>query len=225
MRRAIAWLLLLAGLGCGAAGALLLTVLAPPRTLTVEVGAADGAVAVVTAPGVLDLTGPRATVSARAADGRDVFIGVATARDAEAWLGDAARTEVTGVDGSLREPVAGTSSTGTGPAADPRAADVWLASADGAGSASLAWGTTTDDALAAAGGAVALVATDGTAAAPERVELSWVPTGAAARHPSAVPLAAGGGVLVLLGVVGLLLHRRPRRTAGTPARPARQETA
>ncbi|WP_337061630.1 hypothetical protein [Kineococcus sp. G2] len=224
MRRAIARLLLLAGLGCAAAGALLLTVLAPPATLTVAVQPAAGSVAVVTAPGVLDLSGPAATVRAAAGDGRDVFVGVATARDAQAWLGRAARTEVTGVAGSLDEPVARTSAEGSGAAADPRAADVWLASADGSGSAELVWDTTSDEALDAAGGAVAVVATDGTAAAPQRVELTWSLTGDAARHPAAVPLLAGGAVLAVLGAVGLLLHRRPARASRAPARPARQET-
>ncbi|WP_432509497.1 hypothetical protein [Kineococcus esterisolvens] len=227
VRRAFAWLLLLAGIGCGAAGALLLTVLAPPGTLAVAVSPAPGAVAVVTAPGVLDLTGPAATVSARAAGGEDVFVGVATARDAEAWLDGAARTEVTGVGGSLDEPVARAEQEGAGPAADPRAADVWIATAQGDGSAALTWDTASDESLAAAGGAVAVVATDGTAAAPAQVELSWRLRGEAAQHPGGVPLAVAGAVLVLLGAAGLLLHRRrgPRPGTRTPDRPARQETA
>ncbi|NAZ88739.1 hypothetical protein, partial [Kineococcus indalonis] len=165
MRRAIAWLLLLAGLGCGAAGALVLTALAPPPTLTVPAAPGPGAVAVVTAPGLLDLSGPSATVRARAAGGAAVFVGVATAEDARAWVDGAARTEVTGVTGSLDEPAARTRREGSGPAADPRAADVWITSADGAGGAQLTWDTSTDAALAAAGGAVAVVATDGTAPA------------------------------------------------------------
>ncbi|MCI2239323.1 hypothetical protein MN205_12575 [Kineococcus sp. TRM81007] len=225
MRRAIARLLLLAGVGCAVAGALLLTVLAPPGTLTAGVRPAAGSVAVVTTPGLLELSGPAATVRASAEDGRDVFVGVTTARDARAWLGEAARTEVTGVAGDLDEPLARTGAQGSGAAADPRAADVWLASADGPGSAELTWDTTSDEALDAAGGAVAVVTTDGTAAAPQQVELTWRLTGDAARHPVAVPLAAGGAVLAVLGAVGLLLHRRrPARGSRPPARPARQET-
>ncbi|WP_432495892.1 hypothetical protein [Kineococcus gypseus] len=215
MRRAIAWLLLLAGLGCGVAGALLLTVLAPPRTLAVAVEPGPGSAAVVTAPGLLDLTGPSATVRADAG-GAPVFVGVATAQDARAWVDGAGRTEVTGVAGSLAEPTARTGTTGSGPAADPRAADVWLASADGAGGAQLTWDTASDAALATAGGVVAVVTTDGTAAAP-RVRLSWPLDGAAARHPAAVPLAVGGAVLAVLGLLGLLLHRG----RGRGARPAR----
>ncbi|WP_432573724.1 hypothetical protein [Kineococcus sp. SYSU DK005] len=218
MRRALAWLLLLAGLGCAAAGALVLTVLAPPRTLTVPAAPAAGSVALVTAPGLLDLTGPSATVRARAAGGGAVFVGVATAEDARAWVDGAARTEVTGVGGSLDEPAARTAAAGSGPAADPRAADVWIASADGAGSAQLTWDTASDAALAAAGGAVAVVTTDGTSAAPAQVELSWRLSADAARHPAGTPLVAGGAALAVLGLLGLLLHRRAprRRTPGGP---------
>ncbi|WP_432511610.1 hypothetical protein [Kineococcus sp. SYSU DK001] len=212
MRRLVAWLLLAGGLLAALAGAALLTVLAPPDRIEVDARVDDPGVAVVTAPGLLDLSGPDATVSATAGDGGDVFVAVGRAQDVTAWLGDARRTTVTAVTGSLSDPVADTRTTGTGTAADPRAADVWLATATGEGTARLTWPTASDDDLRDAGGVVALVATDGVADAPASVRLGWAAQGRSATHPAGLPLVVAGGVLVVLGALGILLTpRRPTR--------------
>ncbi|WP_432564726.1 hypothetical protein [Kineococcus sp. SYSU DK003] len=216
MRRVLAWVLLVAGLVCALAGAALLTVLAPADRLDVRVAVGqDPGVAVVTAPGLLDLSGPDAHVQATA-QGQDVFLAVARAQDVTAWLDQARHTQVEAVTGTLAEPQADTTTTGTGPAVDPRAADIWLTSTTGDGSAALTWATGDDADYRDAGGVVAFAATDGTAAAPGEVELSWRTEGNAATHPSAVPLVVAGGVLAVLGALGLLLT--PRRT--TPRRRA-----
>ena len=211
MRRLLARFLLVAGLVCAVAGALLLTVLAPADRISVTERSPDPGVAVVSAPGLLDLSGPDVRLSASAGADEEVFLAVARADDVTAWLADAERTVVTGVEGDLDEPRAVTTTAGTGTAADPRAADVWLASTTGGGSATLTWPTASDGDRAEAGGVVLLAATDGTSPAPGQVTLSWVAEGRAARHPSGVPLAVAGGALVVLGALGLLLT--PRRTA------------
>ena len=64
MKRVLAWSLLLVCLGCAVAGTLLLTVLAPPTRLDVTEASKDAGTAVVTAPGLLELTGPQATLRA-----------------------------------------------------------------------------------------------------------------------------------------------------------------
>ncbi|MEZ0492314.1 hypothetical protein AB2L28_08690 [Kineococcus sp. TBRC 1896] len=212
MRRLLAWTLLACGLVAGLTGAALLTVLAPPSTIDVVERTDDPGIAVVTAPGLADLSGPDARISVEAADGADVFLAVARADDATAWLGQARRTEVTGVTGDVSDPRARTSTTGSGTAADPRVADVWLASTTGRGSATLTWPTAADGDHRDAGGVVLFTATDGVADAPGTVRLSWRAEGRAARHPAAVPLVVAGAVLVVLGAVGVLLPaRRPRR--------------
>ncbi|NYD24135.1 hypothetical protein [Kineococcus aurantiacus] len=208
MRRLVARLLLVVGLGCGLTGAALLTVLAPADRIEVTARAADPGVAVVSAPGLLELSGPDVRLGATAAPGTGVFLAVARADDVTAWLGDAGRTTLTSVGGDLDEPTAATTRTGTGAAADPRTADLWLASATGDGSAALTWPTASDGDFADAGGLVLLAATDGTAPAPSEVRLSWHAAGPAATHPGGVPLLVAGCVLALLGAVGAVLDRR-----------------
>ena len=211
MRRLLAWLLLALGLACGVAGALALTAFAPAERIDVTRSGDDPGVAVVSAPGLLDLSG--SDVRLAASGGKDVFLAVARADDVTAWLADAAHTEVTGVGGDLGDPEAVAARSGTGAAADPRAADIWLASASGADSARLTWSTASDRDYADAGGVVVLAATDGTAAAPRRVSFSWAAQGRAAENPSGVPLVVAGCVLALLGATGLLLRPRTTRPA------------
>lgn len=208
MRRLPAWILLAVGLACGIAGALVLTVFAPADRITATETGTDPGIAVVSAPGLLDLSGP--DVRLRASGGKDVFLAVARADDVTAWLGDAAHTEVAGLGGSLGDPALDTRTAGRGAATDPRSADIWLASATGEDSAQLTWTTRSDGDYADAGGVVVFAATDGKAAAPQRVSFSWLAEGRAAGNPSGVPLVVAGGVLVVLGALGVLL--RPRTT-------------
>jgi hypothetical protein len=211
VRRLLAWILLAAGLACGIAGALLLTAFAPSDRITVTQRAEDPGIAVVSAPGLLELSGPDVRLRATAAGGDDVFLAVARADDVTAWLGDAAHTEVTGVGGDLGDPEAVSTTAGSGAAADPRAADVWLSTASTPGSAELTWATASDGEFADAGGVVVFAATDGTSAAPQQLSFSWAAQGRAATHPSGVPLVVAGCVLALVGALGVLLAPRTTR--------------
>lgn len=212
MRRVLAWFLLLGGLLTGLAGAAVLTVLAPPATISAAV-TGDGttgqdAVATTTAPGVLDLSGPVADLTATATPGTEVFLATARADDLAAWVQGAATTEVTGVAGDLDDARLVTGRQGTGPAVDPRTADIWLTSVTGDGTARLVWSTDQDEGLAGAGGVVAFAATDGTSAAPQEFSIRWANEGASAEHPSGIPLVVVGCVLVVLGAVGVLVEGR-----------------
>ncbi|GAB7190455.1 hypothetical protein NUM3379_11610 [Kineococcus sp. NUM-3379] len=219
MRRVLAWVLVAAGVVGIVAGALLATALRPDPRLLATARLPDPGVALVTAPGLLELTGPQVRVTVADPAGGAVFAGVAREADALAWLADARRTELTGV----REGDDGTRLTtrgaGTAPrAADPREADLWLLTATGDGEAVLEWPR-------APGRHVLVATTDGTAPAPQDVRMTWTRTGEAAQHPIARPLVAGGSASLLLGVA--LLTRRGRhrargpRPGGAPGVPAR----
>lgn len=210
MRRLLAWVLLLGGLLTALAGAAVLTVLAPPATITASAETDGDAVVTTTAPGVLDLSGPVADLTATTGQGTDVFLATVRADDLAAWLQDASTTEVTGVAGDLDDARLLTAARGAGPAVDPRTADIWLTSVTGDGTARLVWNTGDDDALDAAGGVVAFAATDGTSAAPQELSISWANEGDSAEHPSGIPLVAVGCVLVVLGAVGVLVEGRRR---------------
>lgn len=229
MRRVLAWVLLAVGLVCALTGAALLTVLAPADRLQVTVDAArpeagdgspDPAVALVTAPGLLELSGPQVDVRAQGQDGQDVFLAVARAQDVAAWLDDARHTEVQDVAGDLSQPTAVTEVSGSGAAVDPRGADIWLATATGAGAADLSWPTGADGEYVDAGGVVVLAAVDGAAAAPARVTLGWATEGEASQHPAGVPLVVGGCVVAVLGALGVLLAPRDPRPRPAPRRRA-----
>lgn len=224
MGRVLAWVLLALGLVSGLTGAAVLTVLAPADRLEVSLDAGDGpGVAVVTAPGLLELSGPDVSVRATASAGTDVFLGVARAQDVTAWLDQARRTEVDDVAGDLSDPTAVTEVSGTGAAVDPRGADIWLTSTTGDGGAELTWSTSEDGDYRDAGGVVVLAATDGTAAAPAQVSFGWQAEGEAAQHPAGVPLVVGGCVVAVLGALGVLLA--PRTSSRTTRRPSPRRRA
>ncbi|PPK98643.1 hypothetical protein CLV92_101342 [Kineococcus xinjiangensis] len=216
MHRVIAWLLVLAGLGGLVAGALLATVLRPPPTLAAVADLGDPGVAVVSAPGVLELTGPRVRVTA-VADGRDVFLGVARESEVREWLQDAHHSEVTGLTETGTGHVLGARTVPGREAADPRLADIWIAQSAAAGRATLDWPRRP-------GRYLVVAATDGVAPAPATVRMEWARTGAAAEHAAARPLATAGSAALLLGLALLLLRRpaRPHRPlrAGQRRRPA-----
>lgn len=196
----------LAALAAVAAGVLLVliataraTVWAPGATTVVRVAGQSGAPVVVTTPEALALDGPSVRVDVRAADpNTPVFVGVGRAGDVEAYLGQAARAEITGVRGS--DAVVSRSGGDTALPA-PGGVDVWALSATGRGSASLIWPQ-------APGRWRVLAATDGSAP-PSAVVLTWQRD----RGSSAVPvLFAVGGLLLVLGLVAFRFTR-----PGTPA--------
>jgi hypothetical protein len=161
---------------------------------------------VVTTPEALALDGPSVHVDVHAADtGRTVFVGVGHASDVEAYLGAAARTEITGVRGSdavVRK--VGTDASLPGPAN----VDVWALAATGRGGASLDWPQAT--------GRWRLVAAVDGQTPPAQVIVTWQRDRSSSLAPA---LFAVGGVLLVLGLVGLRGTRglRPPATDGRPA--------
>jgi hypothetical protein len=192
--RLLAGLVALAGLSLLVAGVLRATVYAPETTTVGRTAGSPDAPVVETAPGALDLDGPSVRVEATAASGdQPVFIGVGRARDVEAYLAQAARAQVTGIqDGRLAVAVRG----GEASLPDPAGVDVWAVSAAGRGTAALVWPD-------APGQWRVVATTDGTRA-PQQVTFTWT------RAPKASPapaLIAVGLLLLVVGLVALVLTR------------------
>jgi hypothetical protein len=176
------------------------TVWATPAHTVVRVSGQAGKPVVVTTAAALALDGPsvRATVQAPS-PGQTVFIGVGRASDVEAYLGNVARTEVTGVRGSDALLTSSGSDTAL---PDPAGVDVWALAMTGRGSATLTWPR--------ADGSWRLVAAVDGATAPAQVVLDWERQ----RGTSLTPALVGAGALLLvLGLVGIGVTRR---RAGRP---------
>ncbi len=160
----------------------------------------------------------------------EVFAAYGPTTDVEAWVGSSPYTRIAMDDqGALTSQVvqpeattptptpsptagaSGTDASGTAAAAtstvtDPRGSDLWLSEQTGQGEVSLSTRLPDDVSL--------ILATDGQAAAPADVELSWPSEG---ESPWVVPLVVGGIVLLVVGLVLYLLAlRHLRRSRGPP---------
>jgi len=155
---------------------------------------------VTTVPGMLTLNGTRVRVQADAANGSSpVFLGVARTVDAQAYLGQVARQEVTGTDsGGLTSVRRGSEPS----LPDPAGVDIWAVSVRGQGSAALTW-------PGEPGSWRLVVATDGRAPAPRSLSLTW-------NHPpggSAAPALIAVGLLLIVGGLVTLVVQWSRRSA------------
>ncbi len=162
---------------------------------------------------------------------REVFAAYGPTTDVEAWVGSSPYTRIAMDDqGALTSQVvqpeattptptpsptagaSGTDASGTAAAAtstvtDPRGSDLWLSEQTGQGEVSLSTRLPDDVSL--------ILATDGQAAAPADVELSWPSEG---ESPWVVPLVVGGIVLLVVGLVLYLLALRHLRRSRGPRR-------
>jgi hypothetical protein len=192
------------------------TVWATPSHTVVHVTGQAGKPLVVTTAAALALDGPSVRVSVRSADpNQDVFVGVGRAADVEAYLGNAARTEVTGVRGS--SPVL-TSAGSDASLPEPAGVDVWALATTGRGTAALTWPR--------ADGSWRLVAGVDGATPPAEVVLDWDRNRGSALTPV---LFALGALLLVLGLVGIRATSRGaadrRGDARVPARVGSGTTA
>ncbi len=196
---AAAALVALAGVVLVLLGVAKATVWAPDAVTVAKVAGQAGAPVVVTNDAATALDGPSVRVDVRGPGDRQVFVGVGRADDVAAYLGDAARTEVTGVrDGQGVVTRQGSEAS----LPEPAGVDVWALSATGRGTATLTWPQ-------APGRWRVVAAVDG-ATPPTEVVLTWQ----RARTSSAAPaLFAVGGLLLALGLVGGWAARRSLRAA------------
>jgi len=189
----------LAAAGIALVGGLLLvvggfqaTVFAPSAVTRADVVSA-GQPVITTAVGLLGLEGPRVQVDATDGSRRPVFIGIGRATDVDAYLAQVSRLEVTGQDGD-----GGllTKQIGSQPSLpDPAGVDVWVTSVRGSGTANLAWPD-------APGQWRLVVATDGTAKAPDDLRLTW---SGREVHSAAPALIAIGLVLLVVGLITVVM--------------------
>jgi hypothetical protein len=203
-------LLRLAALALAVIGALLLllglaraTVWAPPTQSVARVTGQPGVPVVTSTGGALDLEGPSVRIDVRGSDpAKPVFVGVGRSSDVAAFLGDAARLEVSG--GVSGDPTTGRGGTQT-TLPEPAGVDVWALQATHAGTVSLTWPRTP--------GRWRLVAAVDGATPPAQVVLTWERP----RSSSPAPVLLGvGALLLVLGLVGL-------RAAATRTAPAAAE--
>lgn len=186
------------GIVLAVAGLVMLTVAAPPQQVG---GAAVADPVLVTAPGVLALTGEPVRV---AVDG-DAFVGVGRAVEVEAFLAGVGTTRVDGVaeETALQTAeVTGVPPAQAEPPADPARADIWQRETE-AGPDPLEVGSPQPDDV--------LVVVAGTEA---EVALTWQRP---ARHPGAWPLLVVGVLQTVLGMVWLVLLNARRRRRRVPA--------
>ncbi|WP_194949218.1 hypothetical protein [Actinomyces trachealis] len=233
-RRILSEILALIGLVAIALAVCSATIWKPSSTAVASLTSTPTSAYVVTRPGVLGVADPDVTITATAADADSpVTIAIARSADAQAWLGTDPYEAVTDLDGWTKLvskqiltscDAAGTTDTGqctplVATGADPSASDLWQRTATGTGSATLQLNATDPD-------MVALVATDGTAPAPN-LSLSWPRT---ASTPWLIPGLIFGGMLLLVGVFGFVLdlqlrHQDEARRARAAERAAHLATA
>jgi hypothetical protein len=174
------------------AGGLQATVFAPSPVSRATL-ASSGQPVVTTAVGVLGLDGPRVQVDVTDSSRRPVFVGIGRATDVDAYLAQASRLQVIGHD---NEGTLLTQRIGSEPSLpNPAAVDVWVVSVRGQGAANLAWPD-------APGQWRLVVATDGTARAPDSVRLTWSGRDVQSSAPA---LIAVGLVLAVGGLITLLV--------------------
>jgi hypothetical protein len=207
------------------------TFLAGPDRITAATSSADGAAYTVISGKTLNAHPGLQDTVARG-DG-EVFAAYGPTTDVEAWVGSSPYTRVD-VDetGALTSDVvrpedstptpapsasasaedapqgeSGTPATVTSAVTDPRGSDLWLSEQTGEGELSLSTRLPDDVSI--------LLATDGTAAAPAEVTLSWPSEG---ESPWVLPLVIGGIVLLVVGLVLYLLALRHLRRSRGPRR-------
>jgi len=156
----------------------------------------------------------------------EVFAAYAPTVDVEAWVGSSPYTRLAMDDqGALTSQVvqpeattptptpsptadaSGTTAEAEPTVTDPRGSDLWLSEQTGQGEVELSTRLPADVSV--------ILATDGQAAAPADVELSWPSEG---ESPWVVPLVVGGIALLVLGLVLYLLALRHLRRSRGPRR-------
>ena len=129
-KRVLSAALTVIGLGLVLVGAWFTVHLGSSGSATLRSTPATGALVVVE-PSLLNRVDAPATVTAVAAPGTTIWMGRTTPSDADAIVGGADRTSVTGA--RVRDWSLVTSRAGAGPAADLAGADVWRQTATGQG--------------------------------------------------------------------------------------------
>lgn len=216
MRYVFAVIFMVLGVVLGGFGILQKTVLAPSDTITATADLDSPGPLVVVDPGMLNLYPGPARLTVEGTD--DVTIAQASKENIDAWVGDTAHTEITGL--TSESALKAEKSDGKDSAPNPAAADLWTSVQTGAAPQTLDWDQD-------AGRTAFLIGTDGKSDAAQQVSISWQKDAAT---PWAVPLMVAGGIAFLIGLVLLFMgirrgqRERRRRTARQERRRKLAET-
>ena len=207
VRRALVALVALLGVAALVLGIGMRTVWLPADTATATADLSDGPVA-LTAPGVMEMrAGP---VTATLTGDGPLHLARMREQDAQAWVGAAGHTTVTGL--SDADTLSTDVADGEPTVPDPAGSVMWLDSESGEDEVTLTWEDRPGRFLLVAAG-------DGTKV-PQQLRLTWP---VEVTTPWSTPLI-GLGILLLLIAVGLalVLLRRPARHGRRSTRGADQ---
>ncbi|MDK1327292.1 hypothetical protein [Arthrobacter sp. zg-Y1143] len=180
------------------------TIWAPPETESASAAVSDAKAPVTVLDAEL-LAGYPDGVEITVRQDAPFTLAVGRANDVEAWVGEAAANRLEAADG---DELAAASEQGEAKTPNPAGSDLWVVEEAGEGELSYDWKAPTE------GDWEILLATDGTAAAPGDVTLTW---DSDASRPLAVPLIVLGALLAVLGLaLGFL------RSGDTPRRGGRR---
>ncbi|WP_262105298.1 hypothetical protein [Arthrobacter sp. Marseille-P9274] len=205
MRSKTAIALIAAGLAAILLGIGFRTIWAPPETLSASYSAGDSTAPVtVIEPAVFGVHDERVDISVEA-DG-EFLLAVGRAGDVDAWVGKAAHTSITTVDGGQLQ---AETVKGDAEVPNPAGSDLWVSEETADGQTDHRW-------IAPADGEWSiLLAADGKQPAPTAVTVSWPNDNSA---PWGIVLVIVGALLAVLGLALAALARRggPGSDAGEP---------
>ncbi|WP_336712817.1 hypothetical protein [Arthrobacter sp. USHLN218] len=206
MRSKTAIALIAAGLVAILLGIGFRTIWAPPETLSASYSAGDSTAPVtVIEPAVFGVHDERVDISVES-DG-EFLLAVGRAGDVDAWVGKAAHTSISGVDGGQLQ---AETVKGDAEVPNPAGSDLWVSEETADGQADHRWIAPGD------GEWSILLAADGKQPAPTAVTVSWPNDNSA---PWGIVLVIVGALLAVLGLALAALARRggPDSGAGEPA--------
>ncbi|WP_394938641.1 hypothetical protein [Psychromicrobium sp. YIM B11713] len=220
MLRRLSWLppliLMVIGLLILGSGIAQRTIWQPPATVTAQLDTAalssgqNAPLTILESKALSQRSGP---VQLKISGDGPIFLAQGRADDVEAWVGktphlvvDSAKDDFSGLNASFVD--------GQDPTANPAGSDLWTSEQSSSGELSYDWQSPSD------GDWSLLLASDGKAAAPQRISIT-VPNDDST--PWAIPLMVIGGVLLLLGVLLWLFlarFKRPRKGGSSGRRAA-----
>ena len=198
--------LVVLGLGIGQR-----TIWLPPATVTAGVeGTVAPAPLTVIGPDVLAAKGGQFTLTIKSAGPIQVAVG--QQRDVMGWVGDAAYTNVTGVNGDFSA-LTTESKQGAQKVPNPAGSDMWVSEDKASGELTYTWQAPGHGTWAL------LVSSDGTAPAPTNITMT---TANDTSTPWAVPLMILGSIMLALAALLFWMSPRKPRSAAVAAVPGRR---